>query len=126
MKINVLILFLSVTILRVSQCNNTTDDFCAALQSGEEDVEIMLDEYLRKQDSAKDPEIQLKAIEAFLLKQKCIEKTEYAKGYLRTSPPIKQLNITTSPDLKIKDVTINFSVNKKEISLEKIIINRSL
>jgi hypothetical protein len=126
MNIKVLFLFLSAALLRVSQCNNATDGLCTALQSGEEDVKTILNEYLKKQDSDKDPEIQLKEIEAFLLKQKCIEKTEFAKGYLRTSPPIKQLYITTSPDLKIKDVTINFTVDKKEISVEKIIINRSL
>lgn len=96
-----------------------------ALQLGEEHVKTLLDDYLEKIDGDKDPEIQMKEIEAFLLKQKCIEKTEFAKEYLRTLPPIKQLFITTSSDLKIKDVTINFSVDKKELSVEKIIINRS-
>lgn len=126
MKFKILILFVFAILLRDSQCSNTGKDPCAALQLGEENIKNLLNDYLKKIDADLDPENQFKQIEVYLLRQNCIEKVEFSRGYLRTSPPIKQVYLTMASDSKIKDVTINISLNNKELSVEKIIINRSL
>ncbi|HSO85246.1 MAG TPA: hypothetical protein VLQ91_01750 [Draconibacterium sp.] len=126
MKVKVLIIYFSTVLMNINQCNNSGQDLCKSLQFGEENVKTLLNDFLGKIDKDKDQESQFKQIEAFLLKQNCIEKVEFAKEYLRTSPPIKQVYLTMATDSKIKNVTINISLNNKELSVEKIIVNRSL
>jgi len=126
MKINLMVFFVLTLLVNINKCNSSNENLCTAMQESEEKVKTVLNTYLKTLDDKKDVEDKYKEIEAFLLRQNCIEKVEFGRGYLRTLPPIKQVYLTTASESKIKNVIVNITLNNKEISVEKIVINRSL
>jgi hypothetical protein len=112
--------------MNLYHCEDSNENFCKALKISEENAKIMLNNYLKTIDKAKDENYQFQKIKAYFLKQDCIEKVEFGKGYLRTFPPIKQVFLTTNLDQKYRNITVNITLSNSKLNAEKIIINPNL
>ena len=97
---------------------------CDALLDNKEKVKVNINTFLNSLGPANE-ELQLDKLKTYLLDQECISQVAISDTYLRTSPPIRQLFITTSDKLQ-DEITLNISVGKSKLQVENIIRNQGL
>lgn len=120
MKTLFMLTLLCLLLTSSATCDEQKGNFCASAKASEDNLIVSINHYFKKSDKKETTETRLQAFKKHLLNQACVTEVLLGKGYLRTSPPKKEVIIDFNFDdhqirkklfLSVEDKKITAAIN---------------
>ena len=113
-------IYLTSFLSMIESCKSSEEIFCESIEKKGENLDLIIKDYLNSMQKVENKSILLNEFEVFLSNQSCLDSVLFAKGFLRTSPPIKQVYLKSNVNFGCLEIDINLSIEKNKLRLEKI------
>lgn len=116
MKTLFILTLLCLILTSSATCDEEKGNFCTSAKASEVNMIVSINHYFKKSGKKENIETRIQAFKKHLLAQACVTEVLLGKGYLRTSPPQKEVIIDFIFDDNQLRKKLLISVDDKKIT----------